>query len=501
MTSKAVKIICFLLLPAILAGCTAFNRTAKITAENTESTETAAPADTTEIAIEKQPEFLHVPRENEPGTAQAISKYNDNYSYGVQYPATGNVAVDEQIKAAAEGFALEAEANVKDYSAGSAENRAIISTDYRTYSENDINEAQAGTYNYLSVVFETSSDFPVTGVHSKTINSCFFDLISGRKLSIDDVFFPGWPELISAKTAAFFNADPQYAELTETELFKTNTSPKEENFLKFVFYEGKAVFYFDRSRILPEEFGCLCVTVPVSELYSVLKIKISERAPIRMIGADEKLIALTFDDGPEKEYTNRILDSLEKAGGRATFFVLGLYVSKNPDALKREYLMGCDIGNHSYNHMKLTLSVTDEEILYQVSETDKLIAGITGEPPKLFRMPYGYNTQRAFDIINMPVIGWNCDSRDWVYNDSKNESRTEEQREADKKTVLDSVLNTIQDGDIVIMHDSHKFSAEVSEALIPELVNRGFRLVTVSELFRARGITLENAKFYRSARK
>lgn len=485
MRSRTVIIICFLLLPVILAGYAVLSHYDKKAGVST-------------TAATGQLVFRHKEQEKEIGAAQAFTDNKENYVYNVQYPVTGNPAVDGQIKAAAEKIAEDFAAVVKSYKSASDAYKAVMTADYKAYIETD-----SKTYSYLSVVFEAAVNVPGTETHGKKIKTMFFDQNTGKQLKLEDVFAGDYIGLISNKVIAYFKSSETYGALTKETLFKENTAPKAENFLNFAVINKDAVFYFDSLRLFSEKFGCPAASVPLDELYKVLKVKMTEKEVYVPDGSGGKLLAITFDDGPRPSVTNRILDALEKAGGRVTFFSAGYMIDGkvSNDAVLRAYNMGCEIANHSFSHKKFTKSLSMKELRYQVDETNRIVEKITGESPKLFRLPYGYANPEVIKNVHMPLIGWSMDPKDWSYSEINKPNRTQAQWNADKMKVADNILNAAKDGDIVIMHDIYKFSADVCEAVFPELVKRGFKLVTVSEMFEARGITMRDGVVYKNARK
>lgn len=210
--------------------------------------------------------------------------------------------------------------------------------------------------------------------------------------------------------------------------------------------------------------------------------------------ADDKLIALTFDDGPSSKATDKILDILEKNSSTATFFVVGYNIEKNLSAVKRARDMGCEIGNHSNNHKNLTKCSADE-LRYQVDNPNRLLKDLADIDAKLFRVPGG-NFKGVEEEIGMPLIQWSIDTLDWKYKDASNKDRTEEQRNADLKKISDDVIKQAEQGDIVLMHDIYDFTADLCELLVPGLIEKGFKLVTVSEMYEAYGSELKNGKVY-----
>lgn len=213
--------------------------------------------------------------------------------------------------------------------------------------------------------------------------------------------------------------------------------------------------------------------------------------------SSDKLIALTFDDGPRSSTTNRVLDLLERSGGVATFFLVGYNIPDNAEVIKRAAAMGCSIGNHTKDHKILTKCSADT-IKAQVNGVNSLLRDM-GVEPTLFRAPGG-----AFkgikDQIGMPLIQWSIDTEDWKYKDASHKGRSAEERTADLNRIADMVFSQAKGGSIVLMHDIYDFTADLCEIVIPGLVERGFKLVTVDQLFEAYGEKLENGVVYYSAK-
>lgn len=214
------------------------------------------------------------------------------------------------------------------------------------------------------------------------------------------------------------------------------------------------------------------------------------------LSADDKLIALTFDDGPSSVYTNRILDILEKHNATATFFVVGYNIEKNIDTIKRAQSMGCEIGNHTDTHQILT-KCDPATIREQVDNPNELIKTLTGDEIKLFRAPGGA-FKGVKQKIGMPLIQWSIDTEDWKSKDAAHKDRSESERNAELRRIADEVVLNAEKGDIVLMHDIYNFTADLCELIIPELVEKGFRLVTVSEMYKVYGKSLNDGEVYYS---
>lgn len=197
---------------------------------------------------------------------------------------------------------------------------------------------------------------------------------------------------------------------------------------------------------------------------------------------EKKLVALTFDDGPNTTTTNEVLDVLEKYGVKASFFLIGVNINDDSaKAVKRAYDMGCDIGNHSKTHSNMT-ELTDEEIVDEIKYVDDCVYEITGEYPKYFRPPYIAVNNKMFDLIDETFInGFGVTDYD--------DRVTTEIRHM-------RVMKQVKDGAIILLHDAQGNSqtVEALDLIIPDLISEGYELVTLTELFERKGVTLGDEK-------
>ncbi len=208
--------------------------------------------------------------------------------------------------------------------------------------------------------------------------------------------------------------------------------------------------------------------------------------------SEVKAIALTFDDGPYtyKNVTNRIVDALEANGARATFFVVGEAVKEyfptdGPEVMKKAVSIGCEIGTHTYSHKNLNKETSDV-IAEEVSKGCQAIEDATGQKVTLMRPPYGNAKQEVMDQVDLPMIQWDVDTLDWK------EGRTAVE-------IRDHILENVKPGSIVLMHDTKSTTASAVEMVVPELIDQGYQLVTVSELFKLYGRQLKPHHQYYNA--
>ncbi len=198
--------------------------------------------------------------------------------------------------------------------------------------------------------------------------------------------------------------------------------------------------------------------------------------------ADTPVVALTFDDGPFTKVTNRIIDVLLEYEAGATFFVVGSRLEMYSDTLKRLYENGFEVASHTWSHKNLN-KLTEKQITKEITRTLDGLKKYIPVENVLLRPPYGSADETVRGLAKTALINWSLDSEDW------------KSRDAEK--IIEHVLDTVQDGDIILMHDLYECTAEAVEYLVPELIERGYRPVSVSELFRIKDIPLEEGILYR----
>ena len=202
------------------------------------------------------------------------------------------------------------------------------------------------------------------------------------------------------------------------------------------------------------------------------------------------MVALTFDDGPSSS-TRRILDTLEEHNAHATFFVLGRNLERNRDTALRIFESGNELANHTFTHQALVSTMTREQIIHEIQSTSAAIEEITGVPAApMFRPPGGSRSNRLTDIsyeIGYAIVLWDIDPNDWLYRDPCH--------------IYNHIMSNVRDGSIIVLHDTHFTTAMAMERVVPALINRGFDLVTVSELiYRSHGRGLMAGQIYISGR-
>ncbi|MEE0959773.1 MAG: polysaccharide deacetylase family protein [Lachnospiraceae bacterium] len=183
---------------------------------------------------------------------------------------------------------------------------------------------------------------------------------------------------------------------------------------------------------------------------------------------EEKFVAITFDDGPNRSTTEKLLDGLKQRDVKATFFVIGENIEGNEDIIRRMKEEGHEIGNHTYTHCDLS-RVSRDCALKEIDKTNELIYKITGEMPQYIRPPFGNTSDRIFYIEEMTVVLWQVDPMDWNTNN------------ADK--VVNLVVKNVKPNDIILLHDIYDSSVSAALRIIDELQDEGYVFVLPDVIF------------------
>lgn len=196
---------------------------------------------------------------------------------------------------------------------------------------------------------------------------------------------------------------------------------------------------------------------------------------------EKKLIAFTFDDGPNTTTTEILLNGLSKYNAKVTFFVLGSKVNSNSTILKRAYEEGNQIGSHTYNHKNL-IKLSEAQIKAEINNTASVVKNIIGVEPSVLRPPYGNSNVYVRNNANVPIILWNIDPLDWKYHD--------------KDIVKENIVKNAKDGDIVLVHDIYLSSVEGALLAMEELYKKDFAFVTIDEMMQLKEINWQKGKYY-----
>lgn len=201
------------------------------------------------------------------------------------------------------------------------------------------------------------------------------------------------------------------------------------------------------------------------------------------IDPNKPIVALSYDDGPSSN-TASILETLEKYGAHATFFMVGENIDLHPDWVKMVYESGNEVANHTVNHKNLN-NLSAEDIRKEVENNQSKLNSTLGLDKKyLVRPPYGNANDTVKATVEHPMILWWVDTLDW--------------KSKDPDAVLEEVKKATKDGAIILMHDLYSTTAEATKKVVPWLKEQGYQICSVSEMFAARGVKMENGKTYNS---
>jgi len=188
----------------------------------------------------------------------------------------------------------------------------------------------------------------------------------------------------------------------------------------------------------------------------------------------DKEVALTFDDGPEEEWTPQILDILKQKNVKATFFVIGKQAQKYPEMLRRINADGHVIGDHTFDHINLT-TLNVQQVDQEIEQCADLIHEIIGKTPRLVRPPFGFHDATVDNVVyskDRIIVLWSLDTKDWMGLDAA--------------TVKARILPKMQNGFIVLQHNADNPKLGGSVQALPDIIDglkaQGYTFVTISEL-------------------
>ena len=187
----------------------------------------------------------------------------------------------------------------------------------------------------------------------------------------------------------------------------------------------------------------------------------------------DKVVALTFDDGPDADSTPRVLDLLKRYDVRATFFVVGEQARQNPELIHRMVAEGHTVAGHSYYHLPQSALWSSQRYTEELFRCNDVVARLTGLRMRLYRPPFGVTNPpiaRAVKNLGLIPVGWSVRSLDTI---TKNRDR-----------VVDRVMRGLRGGDVILLHDRLENSEELLEKLLTALRTQHYTTATVDELFK-----------------
>ena len=259
------------------------------------------------------------------------------------------------------------------------------------------------------------------------------------------------------------------------------------DFLDASFYENINIDNIE-FEIVNEDLRCIFkdyeleTYIPIKYLQNALNMNLGfdndDYIKPKYLDLNKPMLALTFDDGPYSKVGQGIIDTLYRYDAVGTFYIVGSRLSeKELDYIKNSISLGNEYGSHSSDHLhfhKLSLA----EATYQIKDTVDFVNNKIGYQMKTYRSPYGEHRDDVSENLGMVDILWNVDSYDW--------------RSRDAAAVLNIIESSADNNDIILMHEIHPSTAEAVKSVVPYLINKGYQLVTVSELMEALNINPNN---------
>lgn len=252
--------------------------------------------------------------------------------------------------------------------------------------------------------------------------------------------------------------------------------------------QNELYIFYDNSTISPKVNEKLYLRVDYQEIQDCLDFPVSlgESTSFQdgyAYDKNKKSIAFTFDDGPNGEKTNKIVNLLEQNKAHATFFMVGNKMEYGKETILNVLNKGNEIGSHSYNHKNMK-RMKIEDIISDEEKTKETFYNITGRELIYTRPPYGNVNQKIKESLNTIFVNWNLDTEDWLHRD--------------KNHIVNYVMDNVNDGDIILMHDLYDSTVEAVEELLPKLYAEGYQVMSISELAKIKGKSLDVHSVYRS---
>lgn len=381
----------------------------------------------------------------------------ENYLLMMEYPVFEEAKLNEEIKKQL----IEIETSFKN-EAKESSTQIELNITYQSYIKEN---------RYISIVFDI---YKYKDVSTTTYLTIVYDLKQKVFLDISQLF--DQKAIYEFSTILKKSLKEKDEKIVRLESVRTNSAPIAYNFRKFSLTKEEIIFYFD-SFVLFEDAYQLKISYEKIENNTVFNKESASvfvpydqvlNEPVKNIDPNKKMIALTFDDGPSKNHTEKILNVLKEANASATFFILGSQVHNAPYLLQRMVLEGNEIGNHTYTHKQLT-TLSKAKVEEEIYQTQEAIYEVTHQYPSILRPPYGSHNDMVNDCAKETnVVTWSIDTEDW--------------RSKNADAVVKKVLDEVEDGSIILFHDIFASTAEAIERLVPKLQEMDYQLVTVSEL-------------------
>ena len=347
--------------------------------------------------------------------------------------------------------------------------------------EEDVCYASFANGIYFSTVFQRGDE-----IYPVVYNLDTAEQVQGSDL-IKDTYFAITKERLQEYVKKTYPEEANDSFVSYNQIYQA------EDYQKFYMTKDKLVFCFDAGT-LSANHPAFTYACDLNEAKAFFKNNLDGTANgpgIRELDPNAKMIAITFDDGPYPKVEQQIIDLFAKYNGRTTFFFLGQRIEDwYPDMPGTAYAAGHEVGSHTYSHELDFSSAGNEAIWSEINATNLAIAKSTGYAPDYVRFPGGSAGKRSLEVP-MVAVNWNMDSLDYKYKKQSDGS------EAVYKRLMNTMVNA-EEGGIVLLHSIYQTSYNGVEKFVEYLVQEGYELVTLSELFYYKGVTPEFGAVYQS---
>lgn len=421
--------------------------------------------------------------------AQQNSEWNEQYTLWTAYPVvTDKATISAELEQYANSKIEEFKSYASQQAAANEKYKGSFELTYKPYTYGD---------SVISFKFTATTDGTSTEVKTFVYN-----LADETAVTVENIFnsesdyLTTLSNTVKQKLANNTKIKDNYNETA----FNNGTAPSVENFANFVISDSMIVFYFpldqissytqggyaeaaisldSLTEIMNSNFGGsasggsaegISDLIPEDSLLrTMFATSGNDMLPHSLDGIDpinDKVIAMTFDDGPNPNTTPKLLDALDEMDVKVTFFMTGLNATNNPDIVKRAYEAGHEIGDHSWNHEDFYELSTDEFIA-NIDKARTAISDACGAYPIIGRAPYGNISEEMAQTQGSATIYWSVDTEDWKWKDV----------DMDYENMM-----TAKDGDVVLQHDIHEPTVEAVIKAIRDLKAEGYKFVTVTQM-------------------
>lgn len=324
-------------------------------------------------------------------------------------------------------------------------------------------------------IAETSRDYMQ---HYVDFDARVYDVKTGRRIALTDVFpqeSEAW-DILAAEVQAQLSAAFPSMEADE-KILASLTQREQLKAAAFTMGAARLTLTYRADALYPGKNTLLHVHID----YQKLRPHMTEAAFAQTDNSRFRMVALTYDDGPVRDTTRRVMDELRRHGAGATFFVIGKRIPRHLDLLSRQQDSNYSIQSHTYSH-RYPGKIRSSEIMGEKEQFHAALTDAIGVAPMMMRSPGGMDDFYVKNAVGYPIIHWSLAS-----GDSGN---------GKAKTIAPRVLRQVGHGDIVLLHDLNAESPRYTATIVSSLTEQGYLLVTVEELFSAMGVPLENNRVY-----